>query len=109
MSYRTPQHQTLIRWTPLVAASVFLAVVLVLTACEPGSGSSGVDTTPVQTGGEVEFSARCDETGFAYDIEPDTQEAYQAAREYCRSLDAAIENAPWPSGFRPTGPVAVER
>lgn len=113
MSDRTPQCQTTSRCgLRRMSAALVLAAAVLVTACEPvtrdGTDPATVDG-PSQATAEVEFTALCDETGFAYNIEPNTPEARGAAREWCESTDAALENLPWPSGFRPIGPVAVDR
>ncbi|MFD9734310.1 hypothetical protein [Umezawaea sp. NPDC059074] len=101
---------------PTTALITFL--VLLLSACEPGTTPSPLDpaAVPVEVQDaprasdmDVEFSAMCDDTGFAYDVEPDTAEAQEAARRFCRNADTAIDSADWPAGLRPLGDVAVDK
>ena len=111
MSDRTPQHQTTSgRGLRRIAVAALTATVAVLmTACEPTStdDTDHIDS-PAEVTSRVEFIASCDETGFAYNIEPDTQEARDAAQRHCRKTDDAIDNLPWPEGWT-VGDVAVER
>ena len=112
MSDRTPQHQPSIPSTPRMLAVAVLAVLAVaaavlLTGCDPTTGRdrsprpASVDTSTDDD--NVKFSASCDETGFAYDVRPNTPAAHQAARRMCRNMTDSINNAPWPEGVHPLG------
>ncbi|MBB5807038.1 hypothetical protein F4560_006806 [Saccharothrix ecbatanensis] len=114
MSHRTSRDQTSPRRGVRRIATVALAVTAVwlVAACHPVTGQ-GTDPatvdTPVDVTRDVEFSTSCDDTGFAFDIEPNTPEAREAAQRACRRIHDAVESADWPEGLKPTGPVVVER
>ncbi|GAA3638161.1 hypothetical protein GCM10022267_25820 [Lentzea roselyniae] len=84
------------------AAVATLAAVL-LAGCEP-LPEDGTEPGPV-----VEFSASCDENDVAFNVEPNTPEAIEAAQEWCTKSGEAIRNAPWPSGLRPVPLGEVQR
>lgn len=114
MSHTTPSHHTRIGVTALV-----LVVAALLAGCDPRTGPPTdlnpapmpveVQDPPRDSDPVVEFQAMCDDTGFAYDVEPNTAEAQEAARRFCRNLDTAIDGADWPAGISPNGDVAVEK
>jgi hypothetical protein len=112
-------HQTSPRHNRISATALVLVVAALLAGCDPATGRPtnlnpapmpvDVEDAPRASDMEVEFSAMCDETGFAYNVEPDTADAQEAARRFCRNVDTAIDNADWPAGFRPLGDVAVDK
>ena len=110
-------HPTSPRHNRSSAAALVLVVAVLLAGCEPRTDQpTDLNPAPVPVEvqdapreSDVEFSASCDSTGFAYDIEPSTVEAQQAARQFCRNADAAIDQAEWPAGLRPLGDVAVDK
>lgn len=99
-------HPTSARHKRFSAVALVLVMAALLAGCDPRTDQP-TDLNPAPA--PVEFSASCDDTGFAYDIEPNTLEAQQAARRFCRNADAAIDNADWPGGFRPLGDAAVDK
>lgn len=83
-------NTTVIRRVAVAALAVAL-----LASCKPLPEQ---DTEPRPV---VEFSTVCDENDVAFNVEPNTPEARAAAQEWCTKSGAAIDNMPWPSGFRP--------
>ncbi|WNV90946.1 hypothetical protein [Umezawaea sp. Da 62-37] len=111
-------HQTHPRHSRISAAALVLVVAALLTGCDrtgqpadlnPAPVPVEVEDAPRASDMDVEFTASCDDTGFAYDVEPDTAEAQEAARRFCRNIDTAIDTADWPGGFSPAGDVAVDK
>ncbi|MBP2341091.1 hypothetical protein JOF41_007345 [Saccharothrix coeruleofusca] len=44
----------------------------------------------------------CDQHNRAFNVRPDTPEAWAAAQEWCDRSGQLIEQAPWPDGIHPT-------
>jgi hypothetical protein len=113
MSHQTPSHHNRIG-----AVALVLVMAALLAGCNQTGQPADLNPAPVPVEAQdaprasdmdVEFSESCDDTGFAYDVEPNTADAQEAARRFCRNLDTAIDNAEWPAGIRPLGDVAVEK
>ena len=111
-------HQTSLRHNRIGAVALVLVVAALLAGCDRTGQHTDLNPAPVPVEAQdaprasdmdVEFSASCDDTGFAYDVEPNTADAQEAAGRFCRNLDTAIDNAEWPAGIRPLGDVAVEK
>lgn len=104
-------------------AAIALALVAVSTsACEGGAGGGLLDTpapavdAPAPPAGEpgeavlmgsaftdsgVEVSYECDETGFAFNIDPNTAEAQELASRKCDYVHV-LDSVEWPGGLHLT-------
>jgi len=90
MSHRTRTHK-------VIVAALGLTAAVLIAGCDPATGRTpATDTsdpavpTEVSIWGDttyegepVVFSANCDDTGFAYNVSPNTPLAHKAARRAC--------------------------
>ncbi len=81
----------------------FLAVTVV-AAVALAAKNPPDDAPPANIGPErwAFTSASCDEHDQAFNVEPDTPEAWSGAQDWCIRSGVVIDNHPWPSGFKPT-------
>lgn len=114
MSHQTRSHHN------RISAAALILVAALLAGCDRTGQPTDLNPAPApvevqdapsasDSDSDVEFSASCDDTGFAYNVEPNTAEAQEAARRSCRNLDTAIDTAEWPAGIRPLGEGEVGR
>jgi len=91
------------RTAMVVAAAVLLASV----AASPDA-AVGTDPAPSDTREEPAYtSASCDQNDAAFDVQPDTPEAWADAAAWCTRSGEWLDNADWPSGFSPA-PLPVD-
>jgi hypothetical protein len=70
------------------------------TSCEPKTNST--TTTNIDSHSDVvEYSAACDMNNHAINVDPNTRKARAAVEAACQNTGTAIDNAPWPSGWKP--------
>lgn len=89
-------------------ATVGLLVVVLLAAGHRNNEQPTADVPAVGTHESAFTAASCDESNTPFDVQPDTAEAWADAQAWCTSSGEWLDNAPWPSGFRPV-PLPVDR
>lgn len=98
------------------AASVVVLAASTLAACHtaapgtkpaspapaPAPSSTEGDDGAGDLAGYPEWRISCGEGGELLEVEPDTPATREAAKARCAKDEDAINDAPWPSGWRPT-------
>ncbi|ANZ35307.1 hypothetical protein BBK82_03630 [Lentzea guizhouensis] len=81
----------------------WLALIIVV-AVVLAANDSPDETAPTVTDQSrwLFTEASCDENDTAFNVKPDTPEAWSSAQDWCIRSGEAINNLPWPSGFKPT-------
>lgn len=83
------------------------AVILIASVAVSPDAAVGTDPAPNDTHESAFTAAACDENDQAFDVGPDTPEAWADADDWCTRSGDGIKNAPWPSGFKPA-PLPVQ-
>jgi hypothetical protein len=87
--------------------SALVLVLLVVNVTDPAPTQHIAPSSPtVSTDPDVPVRAwtavSCDENDRAFAVEPDTDAARREAQDWCTRSGKAIEELPWPEGFKPT-------
>ncbi|HWO61420.1 MAG TPA: hypothetical protein VNO31_15430 [Umezawaea sp.] len=88
-------------------AAILAATVLLASVVASPDTAVGTDPVPADTRERAYTSASCDQNDQAFDVQPDTPEAWADASAWCADSGEWLDNAPWPSGFTP-GPLVVQ-
>lgn len=83
------------------AAGVVVITVAVAAGMGLTDSARQADEAPAVDVERAWTAASCDQNDAAFDVEPNTAEAWRQAQEWCTRSGAAIDNLPWPSGFKP--------
>lgn len=82
------------------ACAVALLVVGANTDDAPPPTPAAPPAAVVELGTDgVEYDAKCDQLGDAFDVVPDNVDTRAAAQAACHHHHDAAANAPWPSGL----------
>jgi hypothetical protein len=91
------------------AGAAGLLVIVLLAAAQHSDDEPAADVPQSGTHESAFTSASCDENNAAFNVEPDTTEAWADAAAWCTSSGEWLDNAPWPSGLRPVPlPIQVD-
>lgn len=88
-------------------AVILAATVLLASVVASPDAAVGTDPAPTDPHVPAYTSVSCDQNDQAFDVQPDTPEAWADATEWCVRSGEWLDNAPWPSGIKP-GPLPVQ-
>lgn len=89
--------------SPWFAVAALLVIAgMALPEQQPAPPAGNERGTITDSTGDRAFSeAACDSHDNAFNVQPDTPAAYDAAQAWCESSGRWLDEAPWPSGLKP--------